>query len=75
MARPKGSKNKSKAPLAEHFSFTIEQRIKLVANLVVEKILEDRAFAQKLITILEDKGHVANKPTANRTASDTRIIR
>ena len=74
MARPKGSKNKLKAPLAEQFSFTIEQRIKLVANLVVEKILEDGAFAQKLITILEDKGHVANKPTANRTASDTRII-
>lgn len=74
MARPKGSKNKSKASLAEQFSFTIEQRIKLVANLVVEKILEDGAFAQKLITILEDKGHVANKPTANRTASDTRII-
>ena len=75
MARPKGSKNKSKAPLVEQFSFTIKQRIKLVANLVVEKILEDGAFAQKLITILEDKGHVANKPTANRTASDTRIIR
>lgn len=74
MARPKGSKNKPKAPLAEQFSFTIEQRIKLVANLVVEKILEDGAFAQKLITILEDKGNVANKPTANRTASDTRII-
>jgi len=74
MARPKGSKNKSKALLAEQFSFTIEQRIKLVANLVVEKILEDGAFAQKLITILEDKGHVANKPTANLTASDTRII-
>lgn len=74
MARPKGSKDKSKAPLAEQFSFTIEQRIKLVANLVVEKILEDGAFAQKLITILEDKGHVANKPTANRTTSDTRII-
>ena len=75
MARPKGSKNKTKKPLAEQFSFTTVQRVKLVANLVVEKILEDGAFAQKLITILEDKGHVANKPTANRTASDTRIIR
>ena len=74
MARPKGSKNKSKALLAEQFSFTIEQRIKLVANLVVEKILEDGAFAQKLITILEDKGHVANKPTTNRSTGNTRII-
>ena len=75
MSRPKGSKNKPKEPLVEQFTFTTEQRIRLVANLVVEKILEDGAFAQKLITILEDKGHVANKPTANRTASDTRIIR
>ena len=75
MARPKGSKNKTKKPLAEQFSFTTVQRVKLVANLVVEKILEDGAFAQKLITILEDKENVANKPTANRTASDTRIIR
>ena len=46
MARPKGSKNKTKKPLAEQFSFTTEQRVKLVANLVVEKILEDGAFAQ-----------------------------
>lgn len=74
MARPKGSKNKAKKPLAEQFSFTTEQRIKLVANLVVEKILEDGAFAQKLITILEDKENVANEPAANRTASDTRLI-
>ena len=54
MARPKGSKNKPKAPLVEQFSFTTEQRIRLVANLIVEKIIEDGAFAQKLITILED---------------------
>ena len=74
MARPKGSKNKTKKPLAEQFSFTTEQRVKLVANLVVEKILEDGAFAQKLITILEDKENVANKPTAKRTASNTRLI-
>lgn len=74
MARPKGSENKTKKPLAEQFSFTTEQRVKLVANLVVEKILEDGAFAQKLITILEDKENVANKPTANRTASNTRLI-
>ena len=47
MARPKGSKNKTKKPLAEQFSFTTVQRVKLVANLVVEKILEDGAFCSK----------------------------
>ena len=44
MARPEGSKNKPKAPLVEQFSFTTEQRIRLVANLIVEKIIEDSAF-------------------------------
>jgi hypothetical protein len=53
MARPKGSKNKPKAPVVEEFTFTTEQRIKLVANLVVEKILEDQQFAKKLIPLLE----------------------
>ncbi len=55
MSRPKGSKNKPKAPVVEQFTFTTEQRIKLVANLVVEKILEDKDFAQKLIPLLEGK--------------------
>ncbi len=59
VARPKGSKKKPKAPLVEQFSFTTEQRIRLVANLIVEKIIEDGAFAQKLITILEDGKNVS----------------
>jgi len=55
MSRPKGSKNKPKDPIVEEFTFTTEQRIKLVANLVVEKILEDQQFAKKLIPLLEGK--------------------
>ncbi len=55
MPRPKGSKNKPKAPVVEQFSFTTEQRIKLVANLVVEKILEDQQFAKKLSSLLENQ--------------------
>ena len=56
MPRPKGSKNKPKTLVVEQFSFTTEQRIKLVANLVVEKILEDQQFAKKLSLLLEDQG-------------------
>ena len=55
MSRPKGSKNKPKEPLVEQFTFTTEQRIKLVANLVVEKILEDNNFAHQLVSLIEDK--------------------
>ena len=54
MSRPRGSKNKQKAPLVEQFNFTTEQRIKLVANLVVEKILEDHQFAKKLTSIIAE---------------------
>ena len=53
MPRPKGSKNKPKAPIVEQFTFTTEQRVTFVANLVIEKILEDRQFARKLTSLLE----------------------
>jgi len=43
----------------KQFSFTTEQRIRLVANLIVEKITEDGTFAKKLITILEDDKNVS----------------
>ena len=58
MSRPKGSKNKPKELPVEQFTFTTEQRIKLVANLVVEKILEDDNFAHQLAGLLEDKKDV-----------------
>ncbi len=61
MSRPKGSKNKPKAPVMEQFTFTAEQRVKLVANLVIEKILEDQKFAKKLTTLLEEKKNVPNQ--------------
>ena len=55
MPRPKGSKNKPKPPIVEEFRFTTEQRIKLVANLVVEKIIEDVKFKQQLEALLENR--------------------
>jgi|JI8StandDraft_1071087.scaffolds.fasta_scaffold376935_2 hypothetical protein len=55
MPRPKGSKNKPKPPVVEEFRFTTEQRIKLVANLVVEKIIEDLKFKQQLEVLLENR--------------------
>ncbi|HJP80997.1 MAG TPA: hypothetical protein VJ841_01215 [Candidatus Saccharimonadales bacterium] len=54
MSRPKGSKNKIQELPAEQFSFTTEQRIELVADLIVEKIIEDQRNGRHLVTILED---------------------
>ncbi|MGB4768101.1 MAG: hypothetical protein WBP22_02480 [Candidatus Saccharimonas sp.] len=53
MPRPKGSKNRIRQLPAEQFSYTSAQRIELVADLIVEKILEDRHNGQHLIAILE----------------------
>lgn len=55
MSRPKGSKNKPKIAELEQFRFTTEQRIELVANLVVEKIIEDQGFGKKLYSLLEER--------------------
>lgn len=53
MSKPKGTKNKIRQLPAEQFDFTTEQRIELVADLIVEKILEDQHNGQHLLSILE----------------------
>jgi len=53
MSRPKGSKNKVQQLPAEQFSYTTEQRVELIADLIVEKIIEDQRNGQHLIGILE----------------------
>lgn len=53
MSRPKGSKNKTQQLPAEQFSYTTAQRIELVADLIIEKIIEDQHNGTHLINILE----------------------
>lgn len=52
MSRPKGSKNKPKPATEGAFQFTLEQRMKMVADLVVERIIEDQSFGRKIVDIL-----------------------
>lgn len=52
MARTKGSKNKSKPASEGAFEFTLEQRMRIIADLVVDKIREDQDFGRQLIKIL-----------------------
>ncbi|HTE22140.1 MAG TPA: hypothetical protein VK674_03790 [Candidatus Limnocylindria bacterium] len=53
MSRPKGSKNKIRRVPTEQFSYTTEQRIELIADLIVEKIIEDQRNGKHLINFLE----------------------
>lgn len=52
MARTIGSKNKPKPVTEGVFEYTLEQRLKIVADLVVERIIEDQSFGQKIVDIL-----------------------
>ena len=52
MSRPKGTKNKPKTDTDSVFQYTLEQRLKMVADLVIEKIIEDQSFGGKIVDIL-----------------------
>lgn len=51
MSRPKGSKNKILKLPVESFSYTTEQRIELVASLIVDRIIEDSRNGRRLLEI------------------------
>jgi hypothetical protein len=52
MARRIGSKNKPKTITEGAFECTLEQRMKIVADLILERIVEDRSFGSKIVDIL-----------------------
>lgn len=52
MSRPKGSKNKPKPVANETFELTLEQRLQMIADLVVERIIEDQSYGRKIVDIL-----------------------
>jgi hypothetical protein len=55
MARPKGSRNKNSSALPDYALLTTEQRVEVLANLIVDKIYEDlrgdRALLKKLTVV------------------------
>lgn len=53
MSRPKGSKNKPKPATDGAFEYSLEQRMKIVADLIVERIIEDQSFGRKIVDILD----------------------
>lgn len=51
MARPKGTKNKPKLTDEGVFEMSLEQRMQMIADLVVERILEDQSYGRKIVDI------------------------
>lgn len=52
MSRPKGSKNKPKLTDEGVFELSLDQRMQMIADLVVERILEDQSYGRKIVDIL-----------------------
>ena len=54
MSRPKGSTNKNPPAVPDTVIFSTEERLELIANLIVERILEDQATGQTLLVAFGD---------------------
>ena len=54
MARTKGSTNKVKVHLPDICALSSEQRIELLANLIIDRILDDQTHDQKLLKQIGD---------------------
>jgi len=52
MSRPKGSKNNPKLDTESVFELSLEERMQIVADLVVERILEDQSYGRNIVDIL-----------------------
>ena len=55
MARTKGSENKSAMIRPPTSTLTAEERMQLVANLIVDRILDDEQNGQKLLKELSQR--------------------
>lgn len=56
MARTKGSKNKNSSALPDYAILPTEERIKVLANLIVDKIYEDLQGKKTILKQLEKVG-------------------
>lgn len=53
MSRPKGSRNKVIAGTPPTLSLSVEERIQIIANLIVDRIIDDQQQGETLLKQLE----------------------
>jgi hypothetical protein len=61
MARPKGSKNKNSSALPQYAALSTEEKLTVLANLIVDRILEDKHNNNKLLKKITRQDYV--RPT------------
>jgi hypothetical protein len=57
MSRPKGSKNRNSSAPPVYMSLPTEERIIVIANLIVDRIIEDQAQGGRLFKQSTGQGH------------------
>lgn len=63
MARPKGAKNKTTVVLPDVCTLSPKERIELLANLMIDRILNDQTTDQKLYKTIKRQSYA--EPTTN----------
>ena len=58
MARTKGSKNKNSAEMPMYTSLPTEEKLFVLANLIIDRIVEDQRTGGKLLRQLVEQGDV-----------------
>ena len=57
MPRPKGSRNKNTAEMPMYTALSTEERLFVLANLIVDRILEDQQNGNELLRQLVEQGN------------------
>jgi hypothetical protein len=63
MARTKGSKNKNSSALPQYSALSTEQRVTVLANLIVDRIVEDQNNDCTLLKKITRRDHVRSSVT------------
>ncbi|QHN43023.1 hypothetical protein GII36_04160 [Candidatus Mycosynbacter amalyticus] len=64
MSRPKGSKNQQAIATPDTVQFTVEERIKFIADLIADRIAEDEADGFPLLKKIQEVDNVSRQQTA-----------
>lgn len=64
MGRLKGSKNKNSGEIPVYTTLPVEERIFVLANLIVERIIEDQTNGQKLLEQIGGRNESTTPATA-----------
>lgn len=64
MSRPKGSKNQQAIATPDTVQFTVEERIKFIADLIADRIAEDEADGFPLLKRIQEADNVSRQQTA-----------